>query len=203
MIAFWSGVGFHTSRTALHTSSAYSGSVPVKLSGLYSNRKFPSVSSASFFNRAAPSTAIFLISSFDLRNTCSLWLRDVELYTWMMALGAPFTASKVLRIICSLACVSTWIVTSSGIRFCSIKALKNSYSVSDAAGKPTSISLNPIFTKSLKNSIFCSRLIGITSAWLPSRRSTLHQIGAFSTYSFSAHFIHFTGGIKYCLTYFL
>ena len=44
-------VGCHTSRTALHTSSAYSGSVPVKLSGLYSNAKFPSVSSASFFQK--------------------------------------------------------------------------------------------------------------------------------------------------------
>ena len=32
-MAFLSGVGFHTSRTALQTSRAYSGSVPVKLSG--------------------------------------------------------------------------------------------------------------------------------------------------------------------------
>ena len=36
--------------------------------------------------------------------------------------------------------------------------------VSEAAGNPTSISLKPIFTRSLKNSTFCSRLIGITSA---------------------------------------
>ena len=35
-MAFLSAVGFHTSRTALQTSRAYSGSVPVKLSGLYS-----------------------------------------------------------------------------------------------------------------------------------------------------------------------
>ena len=33
MMALRSAVGCHTSRTALHTSSAYSGSVPVKLSG--------------------------------------------------------------------------------------------------------------------------------------------------------------------------
>ena len=38
MIALRSGVGCHTSRTALQTSSAYSGSVPVKLSGEYSKR---------------------------------------------------------------------------------------------------------------------------------------------------------------------
>ena len=195
MIALFSGVGCHTSSTALQTSSAYSGSVPVKLSGLYSNWKLPSVSSASCFRSFAPSTAIFRISSFDFLNTCSRCATDVELYTCTIAFGAPLTASKVLRIICSLACVNTWIVTSSGIRFCSINVRTNVYSVSEAAGNPTSISLKPIFTRSLKNSIFCSRLIGITNAWFPSRRSTLHQIGALSTYSFSAHFMHFIGGI--------
>ena len=203
MIALLSAVGFHTSRTALHTSSAYSGSVPVKLSGLYSNWKFPSVWSASSFRSVAPSTAIFKISSFDFLNTCSLCATEVELYTCTIAFGAPLTASKVLRMMCSLACVSTWIVTSSGIRFCSINVRIKVYSVSDAAGNPTSISLKPISTSNLKNSTFCSRLIGITSAWFPSRKSTLHQIGALSTYSFSAHFIHFTGGIKYCLLYFV
>ena len=38
MIAFRSLVGCHTSKTALHTSKANSGSVPVKLSGEYSKR---------------------------------------------------------------------------------------------------------------------------------------------------------------------
>ena len=38
MTAFLSAVGCHTSSTALQTSSAYSGSVPEKLSGLYSKR---------------------------------------------------------------------------------------------------------------------------------------------------------------------
>ena len=124
-----SAVGCHTSRTALQTSRAYSGSVPVKLSGLYSNWKLPSVSAASFFNNAAPSTAIFRISSLDFLNTCSLCATNVELYTCTIAFGAPLTASKVLRMICSLACVSTWIVTSCGIRFCSIRVRRNSYSV--------------------------------------------------------------------------
>ena len=80
-MTFLSAVGFHTSRTAFHTSSAYSGSVPVKLSGLYSKRKLPSVSSASFFRSSAPSTAIFRISSLDLWNTCSRCATEVELYT--------------------------------------------------------------------------------------------------------------------------
>ena len=74
-----SGVGCMMSSTALHTSRAYSGSVPVKLSGLYSKRKLPSYSSANFLTSAAPSVAIFLISSFDFLNTCSRWATLVEL----------------------------------------------------------------------------------------------------------------------------
>ena len=96
------------------------------------------------------------------------------------------TASKVFLIICSLACVSTCTVTSSGIMFFSINVRINWYSVSDAAGNPTSISLNPISTSSWKNSSFSSRLIGSIKAWLPSRKSTLHQIGGFSIESFLA-----------------
>ena len=89
---------------------------------------------------------------------------EVELYTCTTAFGAPSTASKVLRIMCSLACVRTCTVTSSGISFRSIKVRRKLYSVSDAAGNPTSISLNPIFTSILKNSTFSSRLIGSMSA---------------------------------------
>ena len=85
---------------------------------------------------------------------------------------------------CSLDWVSTWMATSSGIISRSISARQNSYSVSEAAGKPTSISLKPIFTRSSKNSSFSSKLMGMIRAWLPSRRSTLHQVGAFSMWSF-------------------
>src|SRR6201999_613134 len=42
--------------------------------------------------------------------------------------------------------VSTWMVTSSGIRFSSTSWRTKSKSVCDAAGKPTSISLKPILT---------------------------------------------------------
>ena len=55
---------------------------------------------------------------------------------------------------------------------CSIK------SVSDAAGNPTSISLKPISTSALNILCFLPESIGSTRAWFPSRRSTLHQIGA-------------------------
>ena len=88
-------------------------------------------------------------------------------------------ASKVRRIRCSLAWTSTCTVTSSGIRSRSIKARRISYSVSEEAGKPTSISLNPISQSIWKNSSFCSKFMGLTKAWFPSRRSTLHQAGAF------------------------
>ena len=140
--------------------------------------------------------AICLTSSLDFLKTCSLCAKDVELYTCTIALGAPFTASNVFLIMCGLACVSTCIVTSSGIMFFSISVRQNSYSVSEAAGKPISISLNPTSTNILKNSSFSSRLIGSTRAWLPSLKSTEHQIGALSMYSLFTQSLHLTGGIK-------
>src|SRR5438094_782026 len=51
-------------------------------------------------------------------------------------------------------------------------------SIWEALGNPTSISLKPILTSISKYSSFSSTLIGWARAWLPSRRSTLHQIGA-------------------------
>src|SRR5271170_4180313 len=51
-------------------------------------------------------------------------------------------------------------------------------SVFDADGNPTSISLKPVFTSVWNNSNFCDTFIGTASAWLPSRKSTLHQRGA-------------------------
>jgi len=79
---------------------------------------------------------------------------------------------------CWRDCVSTWIVTSAGISWLSIRWRVNSNSVSDAAGKPISIVLKPRSTRCWKNFSFCSRFIGISNAWLPSRKSTLHQRGA-------------------------
>src|SRR6187402_2970274 len=69
-------------------------------------------------------------------------------------------------------------VTSSGMRPSSIRRRLNWNSVFDAAGKPTSISLNPHETSASNSSSFCETFIGTASAWLPSRRSTLHQVGA-------------------------
>src|SRR5215468_2459938 len=67
--------------------------------------------------------------------------------------------------------------TSAGIMFFSINSRTKSKSVSDAAGKPTSISLNPIWQSSLNILVLRSESMGSINAWLPSRRSTAHQIG--------------------------
>jgi hypothetical protein len=49
-----------------------------------------------------------------------------------------------------------------------------------AAGKPTSISLNPICTTASNMRRLRVGSIGSISAWLPSRRSTEHHSGALS-----------------------
>ena len=79
MITLFFSSGSHTSITAFTTSRAYSVSVPVKLSGEYSNEKLPSVSAASFLSNLAPFTAIFLTSSLFFANTCSRCATEVEL----------------------------------------------------------------------------------------------------------------------------
>jgi hypothetical protein len=61
------------------------------------------------------------------------------------------------------------------MRFSSIRRRVKSNSICDAEGKPISISLKPSFTSNAKYSSFSSTLMGTASAWLPSRRSTLHH----------------------------
>lgn len=72
----------------------------------------------------------------------------------MITFLAPRTASKVLRISSSRACTRTCTVTSSGICPPSIRVRRISYSVSEAEGKPTSISLKPQSTKVWKSEFF-------------------------------------------------
>ena len=78
--------------------------------------------------------------------------------------------------------VRTWIVTSSGTRSSSIRRRTKSKSGCDAEGNPTSISLNPILTRVSNIRRLRSGSIGSMSAWLPSRRSTEHQRGAFVSF---------------------
>src|SRR5665213_1811460 len=96
----------------------------------------------------------------------------------MMARRAPTTLSKVLSISSSLDWVRTWIVTSSGIRDSSINIRTKSKSGCEDDGKPTSISLKPILTRTSNRRRLRVTSIGSINAWLPSRRSTLHHAGA-------------------------
>src|SRR6185369_925028 len=96
----------------------------------------------------------------------------------MMAFLAPTNDSKVRSMRSSRAWTRTWSQTSFGARFSSIRRRLKVNSVLDAEGKPTSISLNPHRTSVWKSSSFWLTFMGTASAWLPSRRSTLHQVGA-------------------------
>ena len=96
----------------------------------------------------------------------------------MIAFFAPTNDSTVRSIKSSRACTSTCNHTSSGAWFFSMSKRLKLNSVFDADGKPTSISLKPILTSVWNNSNFCDTFIGTASAWLPSRKSTLHQRGA-------------------------
>ena len=84
-----------------------------------------------------------------------------------------------------------------------MSARTNSNSVSEAAGNPTSISLKPARTSVSKNSTFSSRPMGTISAWLPSRRSTEHQMGARSMWSRRAQRMGGFSGAKYWIPYLL
>src|ERR1044071_61122 len=175
-----SGVGFHTSITASEMSLANSTSVALKLSGEYSSRISAPLScgSLSWIN-VAPLTASLMISSLDRSKTTRRCAGEVELYRWMIARFAPTRDSNVRSRKSSRACTSTCNHTSSGARSSSISVRLKSNSVFDADGNPTSISLKPHLTSVWKSSSFWLTFIGTANAWLPSRRSTLHQIGAF------------------------
>ena len=84
----------------------------------------------------------------------------------------------VRRIKCSRAWTKTCTETSFGINFFSINSRVKANSVSEAEGNPISISLKPISHNILNISNFSETFIGIAKAWLPSRKSTEHQRGA-------------------------
>ena len=116
-----------------------------------------------------------------IRKTTRRCVTEVELYRCTIARLAPPIASYVRSISSGRACVSTAIVTSSGIRSCSTSERTKSKSVFEADGKPTSISLTPSASSRSKKRRLRAASIGLTSAWFPSRRSVEHQIGARSS----------------------
>ena len=79
-ISLFSGVGRITSFTASQISRAKSSSVPVKLSGEYSNWKsVPDAASASALTCFAAATAISVTPLRSVRNTTSRCKVEVEL----------------------------------------------------------------------------------------------------------------------------
>ena len=82
-----------------------------------------------------------LISSLPAWKTTRRKSGASALYMWMFAWCTPTSDCTERSIRSSRAWVSTEIVTSSGTLSCSTSCRTNAKSVSDAAGKPTSISL--------------------------------------------------------------
>ncbi len=101
----------------------------------------PSSFSAYSITRRVPSTAIALMSSLLPLKTTRRNSGEVALYRWTVAFFAPTSDSTVRSIRSSRACVSTEMVTSSGIAFSSISERTKAKSVAPEEGKPTSISL--------------------------------------------------------------
>src|SRR3990167_6677995 len=179
MMHLWSGVGCQTVVTASTTRLAKGNSVPENISGEYSKvQAVPGWRAAPSLTRRAWVVASSTMPSSSSPSTTRRITGAVALYRCTMARGTPTRASKLRLIRWSRACVSTWIVTSSGISRCSISSRTKSKSACDADGKPTSISLKPILTSAWKSLSLRAGSIGSISAWLPSRRSTLHHVGA-------------------------
>ncbi len=79
-IVFFCGVGCQTSHTASQTSTAYSISVPVKLSGEYWYiTSVPRMSAASFLISLAPVTAMSVMPSRPSPKTTRRCSSEVEL----------------------------------------------------------------------------------------------------------------------------
>ena len=108
--------GCQISATALHTSTAKSVGVWVKISGLYwyPNSTSPRYLSAYFMTSSVPRVAKFTHSTSSMPKTTRRNSSAVALYMWMVARCAPIRDSAVLAIRSSRAWVSTEMVTSSG-----------------------------------------------------------------------------------------
>ncbi len=137
MITCLSGRGFHTSMTALQIRRANSISVPVKLSGEYSKRKLVSGILAAYSSKSlAPDTAMSTISSSLIRKTCApLGEGGGVVQVDHHVFGALDGIEGLFLIIWGRDWVSTWMETSSGIRWSSMMVRRNSYSVSEAVGE--------------------------------------------------------------------
>lgn len=102
----------HAAFTASHICNAKSGSVWVKVSGLYSYMNLVPCaavhSSVNCFTSLVCFTASSMVCSFELRNTTSRKVGDVALYICRIAFFVPATASIVRLIKSSRAGVKTY-----------------------------------------------------------------------------------------------
>jgi hypothetical protein len=110
-----------------------------------------------------------------------------------MARGQPCSDSNVRAISSSFDWTRTCTQTSSGMRPLLDQAAREIELDLRGGGEADLDLLEADLHQQVENSSFSSTLIGTASAWLPSRRSTLHQIGARSIVR-SGHAVgHFHG----------
>ena len=111
-----------------------------------------------------------------------------------MALGAPFSASNVFADDVVAALRQHLNVTSSGIRFLFDQCPQKFIFGFAGCGESDFDFFETEFDEKLEKSSFSASVMGTIRLWFPSRRSTLHQIGAFSMWSLLAQRISQWGG---------
>lgn len=130
-----SGLASQSEVTASEMPSANSGSVTLNVSGEYWKRSpVPLAASALRATCPAESSAIRRTSSWVIPNTTSRHRQAVAWHRCTIARSAPSMDSKVRSMSSGRAGVKTEIVTSSGMRSCSISVRTNENSASPAEG---------------------------------------------------------------------
>ena len=148
--------GDHTSITAAQMSTAKSISVAVKLSGEYC--KTTSVPEATrsrvlAFTMSVASVASLMISSCDIPKTTRRCSVEVELYKWKMTRGAPATPRRFVdQFLSGLAeHLNGDVFRNEPLVYNLSNKIKT---VCEAAGNPTSISLNPFRSANRRVAVF-------------------------------------------------
>ena len=153
--------------------------MPVKLSGLYSNSHSVSGLRAAHARArsAPPAPRCRRCRRRSRPNTTRRCTVEVELYRCTIARRAPRSDSNVRSISSGRACVSTWIVDVVRNQV-ALDQLAHEVEVGLRRGREADLDFLEAGRTSRSN---MRRLraasIGSISAWLPSRRSTLHHSG--------------------------
>ena len=154
------GVGCQTAVTASTTRLLKASSVPENISGEYWKVQCGlrltrgAVAHQPRVLRGELDDAVFVQAQHHARASPARWRCTGA--RWRAARRR--SASKLRWISGSRACVSTWIVTSSGIRSSSMSRRTKSKSACDADGKPTSICLKPMRHQHLEHAQLARRV---------------------------------------------